>query len=191
MCATRWPRSRPAPDHMAGCRRNPAWRPESRRVAAGCDRPHTATTRSSPASKSAMVGAPWKKVRERSLLDLEHARSPGRLPVVFLKPSTDQRVSDEGIPLLGAAAVPARQLRVIDICLWPIHMPTIARRARGHSRAGIPQCRQQAKRQCTSHCAARRPRVSSCMERSSCAVERAKRPDFSAWPWRHKNRLTP
>jgi len=29
------------------------------------------------------------------------------------------------------------------------------------------------------------------MERSSCAVERAKRPDFSAWPWRHKNRLTP
>ena len=27
-------------------------------------------------------------------------------------------------------------------------------------------------------------------ERSSCALERAKRPDFSAWPWRHKNRLT-
>jgi hypothetical protein len=30
-----------------------------------------------------------------------------------------------------------------------------------------------------------------CMERRRYAVPRAKRPDFSAWPWRHKNHLTP
>ena len=46
--ATKWPRSRPRLDQLAGTGMKPDWRETSRRESGAREQPHTATTRSSP-----------------------------------------------------------------------------------------------------------------------------------------------